>query len=447
MRTLLARLGLRTREHRAWAMYDWAISSVQTTVMAAIFPIYFVDVVGAELGADLAAGRLGVLNSLSIVIVALIAPVLGTMADYVAVKKRLLGAFTGVGAGAVAGLFFVQQGHLLFGSLLFVAAMVTSTGAMVFYESLLPHIARSEEVDRVSAAGYAFGYIGGGILLALNAAWIVRPDLFGLPHGEGLTPAELTLPVRLAFVSVAVWWLVFTLPIMRRVPEPTPKVAPGEQAGMNPVRVALVRLVATFKDLRGYKQAFLMLLAFLFYNDGIASVQRMAAAYGATIGLEAGAMIGALLLAQVVGVPFSFLFGQLGGWIGTRRAIFIGIAVYMVIVTAAYFMETATHFFLLAGAVGLVQGGTQALSRSLFSRLIPQYRSGEFFGFYSVFNKFAGIFGPLIFFGAVVLTGSSRPAILSLLVLFLVGGFLLTRVKVEEGEAAARQAEAEARAV
>lgn len=427
-------------------MYDWAISSVQTTVAAAIFPIYFIQVIAGELGPDTAAQRLAALNSLAIVFVALLAPVLGTLADYVAIKKRLLGAFTGIGAAAVAALYFAQQGQLLLGSLLFVAALVTSTSAMVFYESLLPHIAREEEVDRVSSAGYALGYFGGGLLLALNAAWIVRPDLFGLPHGPGLTPAEATLPVRLAFLSVAVWWLVFTLPVILRVPEPIPKIAPGEEVGINPLVVTARRLRDTFRELRGYKQAFLMLLAFLLYNDGIATIQKLAVAYGATLGLGSGTLIGALLLSQVVGVPCTFLFGALGDRIGTRRAIFGGISAYLAIVVMAYFVETATHFFILAGTVGVVQGGTQALSRSLFTRLIPRYRSGEFFGFYSVFNKFAGIVGPLIFAGAIAAFGTSRPAVFSLIVLFVAGGILLSRVNVAEGEAAARAAEAEAQA-
>ncbi len=442
----LARLGLRTREHRAWAMYDWAISSVQTSIAAAIFPIYFIQVIAADLGPDAAAQRLAALNSLAIVFVAVLAPVLGTLADYVAIKKRLLAAFTVIGAAAVAALFLAERGQLVLGSALFVAALVASTSAMVFYEALLPHIARADEVNRVSSAGYALGYFGGGVLLALNAAWIVRPDLFGLPSGDGLTPTEATLPVRVAFLSVAVWWLVFTLPIMLRVPEPIPKIAPGEQVGVNPFTVTVRRLRDTFRELRGYRQAFLMLLAFLLYNDGIATIQKLAVAYGATLGFGTGTLIGALLLTQVIGVPFTFLFGAMGDWIGTRRAIFVGIGAYLGIVILAYFVQTATHFFILAGMVGVVQGGTQALSRSLFTRLIPQYRSGEFFGFYSVFNKFAGIVGPLIFAGAITVFGTSRPAVFSLVVLFVAGGFLLSRVNVAEGEAAARAAEAEARA-
>ncbi|HUF26597.1 MAG TPA: MFS transporter [Gemmatimonadaceae bacterium] len=448
MRNPLDRLGLRTREQRAWAMYDWGISGVQTTIAAAIFPFYFAQVIAAHVGSQAAQGRYALLNSISIAIVAMIAPILGTLADYIPVKKRLLGGFTVVGSAFVAGLYLVQGGQLLLGSILFVGILVASTGAMVFYEALLPHIAGEEEMDRVSAAGYALGYLGGGLLLALNAAWIVRPDLFGLPSGPDLSPAQATLPARLAFLSVTVWWLLFTVPLMRRVPEPVAKILPDEDVGVNPIRISIRRLYETFRDLRGYKQAFLMLLAFLLYNDGIATVQRMAVIYGSeTLGLGAGALIGGLLLAQMIGVPFTFLFGLMGGWLGTRRAIFVGIASYIVIVTFAFFMQTATHFFILAGMVGLVQGGTQALSRSLFARLIPRHRSGEFFGFYSVFNKFAGIVGPLIFWAALEVFDSSRPAILSVIVLFVAGGILLGRVKVAEGEAAARAAEAEARVV
>jgi MFS transporter, UMF1 family len=302
-------------------------------------------------------------------------------------------------------------------------------------------------MDRVSTAGYAIGYLGGGILLAFNLAWITAPGLFGLPSGPDLSPEQATLPARLALLSVAVWWLIFSIPLFRQVPEPPRALESDESGGESPFRVALVRLGETFRELRGYKQAFLMLVAFFLYNDGIATVQRTAVIYGLTLGIDSGGLIMALLVTQFIGIPFTFLFGAMGDRLGTRRAIFLGIGAYVIIVSAAYFMRTATHFFMLAIAVGMVQGGTQALSRSLFSRLIPQYRSGEFFGFYSVFNKFAGIVGPLILYVAIEMTGSIRPGIASIAFLFIAGGLVLWRVNVPAGEAAARAAEAEARAV
>jgi UMF1 family MFS transporter len=336
-------------------------------------------------------------------------------------------------------MFFIDRGELQTASILFVLSMVGVAGSFVFYEALLPHIARPGEIDRVSTAGYAMGYVGGGILLAFNLAWIQKPAWFGLPAGPGLSETEATLPVRLAFVSVAIWWLIFSVPLFRRVTEPLPRLEPDERRGESAVRMAFVRLAETFRELRGYRQAFLMLLAFLIYNDGIQTIIKMATAYGTEIGIGQSALIGAILLVQFVGIPCSFLFGGLAARIGAKRAIFLGLVVYTVISVLGYFMRTATHFYILAGLVGMVQGGTQALSRSLFARMIPQHKSGEFFGFFSVFEKFAGIFGPLIFAGTIAATGSSRNAILSVIGFFVVGGWILYSVDVEEGQRAASE--------
>jgi MFS transporter, UMF1 family len=311
----------------------------------------------------------------------------------------------------------------------------------VFYEALLPHIARPGEIDRVSTAGYALGYLGGGVLLAFNLAWIQRPDWFGLPSGPGLTPSETTLPVRLAFLSVAAWWILFALPLFRRVPEPPPRLESDERPGERPIRMAFVRLAETFRELRSYRNAFLMLLAFLIYNDGIQTIIKMATAYGTELGIGASALIGAILLVQFVGIPCSFLFGMVAGRIGAKRAIFIGLLAYTAISLLGYFMKTAAHFYVLAALVGTVQGGTQALSRSLFASMIPQHKSGEFFGFFSVFEKFAGIFGPLIFAGTIAMTGSSRNAILSVILFFALGALLLVPVNVAEGQRVARAAD------
>ena len=437
--SLLSRLGLDRPELRAWAMYDWAASSMQTTIMVAVFPIYFVKVAGANLVESGATQRLATVNSIALVIIALLSPILGAVSDYRANKKRWIAIFMLLGVAAVLGMFFIHHGDLDLASLLFTLSMVGVAGSFVFYEALLPHIARRNEIDRVSSAGYAVGYVGGGILLALNLAWIQRPDWFGLPSGPGLTEAQATLPVRLAFLSVAVWWLIFSLPLFRRVPEPPALLEPDERRGENPVKVAFIRLGETFHELRSYRNAFLLLLAFLIYNDGIQTIIKMATAYGTEIGIGQSALIGAILLVQFVGIPCTFLFGMVAGRIGTKQALFLGLVVYTAISLLGYFMKTAAHFYILAGLVGTVQGGTQALSRSLFASMIPQHKSGEFFGFFSVFEKFAGIFGPLIFAGTIAATGSSRNAILSVIGFFVVGGALLYLVNVEEGQRAAQE--------
>src|SRR6185436_11327333 len=244
-------------------MYDWAASAMQTTVMVAVFPIYFVKVAGAGLVESGATQRLATVNSLALVIIALLSPILGAVSDYRANKKRWIAIFMALGGAAILGMFFIHHGDLDLASILFTTSLVGVAGSFVFYEALLPHLAGRHEIDRVSAAGYALGYVGGGILLALNLAWIQRPDWFGLPSGPGLTESQATLPVRLAFLSVAVWWVVFSLPLFRRVPEPPPLLEPDERQGENPVKVAFVRLGETFRELRSYRNAFLLLLAFL----------------------------------------------------------------------------------------------------------------------------------------------------------------------------------------
>ena len=439
--SLLARLGLQRPELRAWAMYDWAISSVQTTIMVAVFPIYFVEIARTTLPGSRATQALATANTIAALIAAVASPVLGAVSDYAGAKKRMLAGAMTVGIAAVAGMFFLHHGDATLALVLFVLALVGATLSVVFYEALLPHVARPDELDRVSSAGYAIGYLGGGILLALNLLWILEPAWFGLPAGAGLSEAQATLPTRLALLSVAVWWLVFSLPLLRKVPEPTHVIEADETPSGMLLVAPFVRLAETFGALRGFKQAFLMLLAFMIYNDGIQTIQKMATAYGTEIGIGRSVLIGAILLVQFVGVPFAFLFGTLAARIGTKRAIFLGLFVYAGISVLGYFMRTATHFVILAILVATVQGGTQALSRSLFASLIPTYKSGEFFGFYSVFEKFASIFGPLLFAVTIAFTASSRNAILSVILFFIVGAALLARVQVAEGQRAARAAD------
>jgi UMF1 family MFS transporter len=436
---LLDLLGLHRKELRAWAMYDWANSAMVTTIVTAVFPIYFSAVAGADLNTAEATYRLAVSTTIALAIIALLSPVLGTLADQGGIKKRLLGGFLIIGAVAVSLMFFIERGDWLLAAILFIVANIAVNGSFVFYDSFLPHIARPDEMDRVSTAGYALGYVGGGILLALNLAWIQRPEWFGLPHGPGLTPAQQTLPSRLAFLSVAVWWLLFSIPLFRDVPEPR---ATG--SGKVSIAAAFRTLRETFRHLGRYRQAVLMLVAFLIYNDGIGTIIRMAAIYGTELGIGRGPLIASILIVQFVGIPFAFLFGMFAKKVGTKRAIFAGLAVYVVISVFGFYMRTAAHFLILALLVGVVQGGTQALSRSLFASLIPRQQSAEFFGFFAVVEKFAGIFGPAIFAQVIALTGSSRGAILSVTAFFIVGSAILYLVDVDQGQRQARAAEAAA---
>jgi UMF1 family MFS transporter len=431
---LLERLGLHRPELRAWVMYDWANSAFMTTVITAVFPVFFEKEAAAFLDPAVALSRFGYASTLAILIVAMMTPVLGAIADYSAMKKKMLGAFLAVGLAATAGMYFIQHGQWLFALTLFVVGNIGAFGSMAFYDSLLPHVAREGEADRVSSAGYAIGYLGGGLLLVLNLAWIVWPQAWGL--------ADAGQATRLSFLSVAVWWLLFSIPMFRGVPEPPRAIEDDEQARQNPVAVGFKRVRETFGELRTFRHAFLLLVAFAIYNDGINTIIRMATIYGSQVGLSATDMMPAIVLVQFVGVPFTLLFGAMASRVGPKRAVFLSLVVYTGISVLGFFMRTRLHFYALACLVATVQGGSQALSRSMFATMIPRHKSSEFFAFFGIFEKFTGILGPAIFASVVAATGSARLAILSIIAFFVVGGALLAFVNVAEGQRAAREAEA-----
>lgn len=428
-KNVLTRFGLNRPEIRAWAFYDLANSAFSTTIITAIFPVYFSSVAGADLPPGEATRLLARTTAVALATSAILAPFLGALADYAPIKKRMLGLFTAIGCIAAGCLMLVTRGEWLLAAVCFGIANVGFTASLTFYDSLLPHIARAEEIDRVSTAGFALGYLGGGVLLALNVAWILSPSTFGLTDAAQAS--------RLSFASVAVWWFAFSIPLFRRVPEP------GTRAGgtLPPdalVKTAFTSLVHTLRELHRYKNAFLLLIAFVIYADGIGTIQRLATSYGAELGINQGALITAILMVQFAGIPFAFLFGLLAGRIGAKASIFVGLAVYVVLTISAYYMRTERDFYILALMVATVQGGTQALSRSLFASMIPKARSSEFFGFFSIFEKFGAILGPAAFEVASRTTGSSRSAILSVLVFFAAGAGVLAFVNVREGQAAVR---------
>ncbi len=430
---LFGRLGLDRPELRAWALYDWANSAFSATIVTAIFPVYYLEVACRGLPPAVATQRHALATTLALIVVALLAPGLGALADTRPLKKRFLGTFMSLGVLACAGMAVVGDGDWLLGAALFALANIGASGSFVFYDSLLPHVARPDEADRVSTAGYALGYLGGGLLLALNLAWIRFPGAFGLPQSG----AGATLPVRLAFVSVAVWWLLFALPLFRRVREPPSGRAPAAEGAL---RGTVRQLRDTVLALRHYRQAGLLLLAFLVYNDGVLTIVRMATIYGKEIGLPRDQLLLAILLVNFVGVPCAFFFGTLAGWIGPKKSIQGALVLFVGIGYLGFRLSTAWEFYLLALLVSMVLGGTQALSRSLFASMIPKSKSSEFFAFFAVAEKFAGILGPAVFALLIALTGSSRAAVLSIVVFFVIGGFLLSRVDVEEGRRAAQEA-------
>lgn len=414
----------------AWSMYDWANSAFVTTIMAAVLPIYYSAIAETSLTPTQTTAYWGYTNSIALILVALISPILGAIADFRGAKKRYLTYFALLGIAASALMFFLTTGDWLFASILFIVGNIGFAGANVFYDSLLPHIAKRNDIDQVSTRGYALGYLGGGILLAINLAMIM------------LGPEHLTgLMTRLSLASVAVWWLVFTIPLWKRVPEP-PRHIFKEEIDANPIAAGFGRLVETFKEVRTYRELFKFLIAFWLYNDGIGTIIKMATIYGKEIGIGQNDLIGALLMVQFVGIPFSFAFGWLAKKLGTKKSIYLSLGVYTLITISAYFMNTAIHFWILGFAVALVQGGSQALSRSLYGRMVPKVQSAAFFSFFSVSGKFAGIFGPLIFALVSQMMGNSRLGIISLIIFFISGALLLTRVDEEEGIRVAQEADA-----
>jgi UMF1 family MFS transporter len=433
-KNLLARLGLHRPALRAWAMYDWANSAFTTTIVTAIFPVYFTAVAGADLPPGEATRLLARTTTIALAVSAVLAPFLGALADYVPIKKRLLAILMSIGSAASAGLFLVHEGDWFLAAVLFAIGNIGFASSLTFYDSLLPHIASGDEIDRVSTAGYGVGYLGGGLLLALNVAWILTPATFGLRDAAQAS--------RLSFLSVAVWWVLFSIPLFRRVPEPHVRLSRVALSTTELVGTALRGLAHTIRDLRRYKHAFLLLIAFVVYSDGIGTIIRMATSYGTELGLNQGSLITAILLVQFAGIPFAFLFGLLADWIGAKPSIFIALAVYTLITVMGYYMKTEQDFYVLALMVAAVQGGSQALSRSLFASMIPRERASEFFGFFSIFEKFGAIAGPAAFEVASRTTGSSRMAILSVMAFFIVGAALLSRVNVGEGQRAVAEAPA-----
>ncbi len=428
--TLWERVGLGRPELRAWAMYDWANSAFLTIVVTAVYPLFFMDFASAGEPAAAATARHGYATFIALAIVAVLSPFLGALADFAPLKKKFLGIALTIGAIATACLAWVPEGGWMWAAGAFIVANIGVTASIVFYDSLLPHIASNEEMDRVSTAGYAMGYLGGGLLLLVSMVAIARPDLMGLK--------DTLTATRLSFVAVAVWWVLFSIPLFRKVPEPPIRLESDESLQDSPLVAAWVRLGETFREIKGYKQAFILLLAVMVYNDGVGTIFRMATSFGREIGLPTNHLIAAILVVQFVGIPAAFAFGAIAGRIGTKRAIYIGLFVYTGISIGGYFVKTSAHFFILAFMVALVQGGTQALSRSLFATMIPRHKSSEFFGFFAIFEKFAGTLGPLVFASVTAATGSSRNSIVAVVIFFVVGALILSRVDVKEGQRVAR---------
>lgn len=415
------------KEIRSWAMYDWANSAFATTIMAAVLPIYYHDVAAKGLSNATSTAYWGYSQSIAVILVAVMVPILGTIADYSGSKKKFLGFFAAIGILASFMLALVGEGDYLLASVLFILGAVGYSSANVFYDSFLPDIAPKSKMDRVSARGFAIGYIGGGTLLLVNLAMIMKFGWFGI--------ANKTAATQISFVTVGIWWFLFSIPLFRNVKERgCGKPAASEK---NYVKISFQRLASTFKEIHQYQELLKFLIAYWLFNDGIGTIIKMATIYGRDIGIGTTDLIAALVITQFVGIPCTFFFGWLTQKMTSKRALILALWVYVLIVLLGFFMTSAIHFYILAILVGLVQGGAQSLSRSIYGKMIPARKNAEFYGFYGISSKFSAILGPFVFGLTGQLTGSSRFGIFSVVLFFIIGIWLLLRVNVEKGEAEA----------
>jgi len=407
----------------SWAFYDWANSAYSTTVMAGFFPLFFKEYWADPHNPSQSTFYLGMANSIASLVVAALAPLLGSIADQGSAKKKFLTFFAFLGVIMTGGLWMVAQGNWQMAVLFYVIATIGFASGNVFYDALLPGLASEERVDAVSSLGFGIGYLGGGLLFLVNVFMYLKPELFGIPDGA--------TAIKLSFLSVAVWWAVFTIPLILFVPEPKNY----ENIDFNnAIRMGWVQLVQTFKEIRNMKVVGTFLLAYWFYIDGVDTIIRMAVDYGMSLNFPGESLIIALLIVQFVAFPAALIYGWLASKIGAKTGIMVGITAYSFITLLGYFMTEAWHFYVLAILIGLFMGGIQALSRSLYTRIIPPEKSAEFFGFYNMLGKFAAIIGPALMGTIALVTGSARLSILSILLLFILGAFFLNKVDVKEGK-------------
>ena len=405
----------------SWALYDWANSAFATTVMAGFFPIFYKSYWASDLSNLESTAMVGYANSLSGLIVVLLAPILGAYADIGTKRKKLLLLFASLGILCTASFYFIPQGEWMLAALLYAIAAVGFSGGNVFYDSLIVSVSDNENRNRVSALGYSLGYLGGGLLFLINVIMFLNPQLFGIESQSNA--------VLLSFFMVAVWWAFFSVPLLRNVKE-------QDSERENPrffhaLKQSFNEVYQTLSEVRKYKNVAIFLLAYWFYMDGIDTIVRMATAYGTDIGLEASSMITALILTQFVGFPSTLIFGYFADRLGFKKILTIGILIYILISIFASRITTAAEFYAMAIVVGLVMGGVQAVSRAYFSSIIPKDKEAQFFGFYNLVGKSAVVAGPALLAWISMIFNTPRAGILGLLVLFIPGLILLWMIPKE----------------
>ncbi len=427
-----------------WALYDWGNSAFATTVMAGFFPIFFKQYWSHGVDVNMSTAQLGLGNSLASLLVALMAPILGAIADKGGARKKLLIFFAYLGVLMTAALFTIQKGEWALAIFVYAMGLIGFAGANIFYDSLLPGISNKKNIDMVSAFGFSMGYLGGGILFLVNVLMTLMPDKFGLP--------DAGMAVRVSFVSVAAWWGFFTIFTILWVPEDRESMQ--SKRALDVIADGFRQFFSTLRKIRHLKTVLTFLLAYWFYIDGVDTIIKMAVDYGMSIGFQSNDLIKALLITQFVGFPAALLFGKLGQKWGVRKSIYLAIGIYICVTIWGTMMNEKNEFYILAIVIGLVQGGIQALSRSYYSRLIPKNKAAEFYGFYNMLGKFAAILGPMLM-GIVGLLArrllmpsnptpeqivavgqmASRWGIGSILLLFITGAALFYFVDEEKGKA------------
>lgn len=415
-----------TKEKRAiysWALYDWANSAFVASVMTVFFPAFFKNYWTAGTAATKSTFYLGMANSLASILIAAVAPFLGSIADRGTAKLKFLFTFALMGVVSTGGLWMVSRGNWPAAVILYIFASMGFAGSNIFYDSLLTGVASEEKVDYVSSLGYSLGYIGGGLLLVINILTFNFPSFFGIP--------DSSTAVKLGFLLVAIWWVLFSIPLLLWVKEP--RIHRPVEMG-TAIRLGWEQFIQTIKEIRHLKVVGLFLLAYWFYIDGVDTIVKMSVDFGMSLGFPDSSLIVAILMVQFIAFPATLLYYKLSKKTGVKTAVLIGIAGYCVITILGYFMNRVWHFYALAAMVGIFQGGLQALSRSLYSRIIPKEKSAEFYGFYNMLGKFAAVLGPAILGTVTLLTGNVRLGILSVIVLFIIGGALLMKVNIGEGE-------------
>lgn len=398
----------------SWALYDWANSAFATTILAGFFPVFFKKYWTGDFSAVESTYYLGLVNSLASFALALMSPGLGAIADDGAWKKRFLFFFTVLGAVGSLALSFVGQGQWMPACLWFTVGLIGFNGGLTFYDALLVEVAEEDRIDRVSGLGYSLGYLGGGLLFAINVVMTQKPEWFGFP--------DAVAAVKVSFVTVAVWWLVFSIPLFLWVPERPPR---RRVQWLQMIKNGFSSVWENGRSLTKHKALLFFLLGFFFYNDAVNTIIKMAVDYGMSIGLESADLIKALLMVQFIGFPAAIGFGFLAEKIGPQRGIWICLIAYLCVTIYAYYLNSTTEFFMLAGVIGIFQGGIQALSRSFYARLVTPQESAQYFGFFNMMGKFSSILGPFLVGYISLVTGNPRAGILILSVFFAAGGYLL----------------------